>query len=589
MPKVSIRFTVISLFIFLSALIVAIMLYIQYAFAQELIKRAIDDQIKLLSSKVEDNINYMDHANTNAVNIISDFLEKKEMNDFLQDRAKYISIFTNILTKNKDLYSIYTGFEDDSFFEVINLDIDESLRGLYNAKPDDRWLFVEIRKEAKKIILLDKYLNISSQTAVPNDYFVTKRPWYIKALKNSSAVKTEPYVFSNIKAKGITYSKSIPGTRNVFSLDLLINNLNNILKEYNGTTLQNSYILDKNAKIIASSSFRGNEQLLGKITDIIKKGKVKNHILKEEKIGNSRYVYSILPLNGEFLCSYGDVDKIIEPYKEKINFLILSMFLLLFALLPLIFYFSSIIVKPIILLVKESRKVKNRQFDKVQNVNTRVLEIHSLSKSLSDMSESICEYQTGLEEKVKERTLELNEKNKELERLSVTDKLTGLYNRIKLDETIDIETRRVNRYDEIFGIIIIDIDFFKSVNDTYGHQTGDSVLREFASILKESIRKTDTVGRWGGEEFIIICPESTLGSILILADKIKTRIEQYQFSTVGHKTASFGVATYKKGEKTEIMIDRADQALYEAKKKGRNRVETMETIPDPGMPERRYK
>ena len=151
-----------------------------------------------------------------------------------------------------------------------------------------------------------------------------------------------------------------------------------------------------------------------------------------------------------------------------------------------------------------------------------------------------------------------------------------MYNRIKLDTALDTAVQRVNRYDEIFGIIIIDIDFFKSVNDTHGHQAGDTILVEFATLLKQSVRQTDLVGRWGGEEFMIICTETNLNNIVTLANKIRTIIDNYDFSIVKHKTASFGVSTYRKGETLEKMIDRADQALYMAKEKGRNQVRTLE-------------
>ncbi len=576
MNKISIKFTVVSLFLFLSALIVTSMLYVQHTFSQELMQRSINDQVKLLSSKVEDNINYMNKVNSNTIVNVSNFLQDKTIDDFLNEKKKYLELFSSILTSNKNIYATYVGFEGDAFFELINLDIDKKLRKKYTANSSHKWLLVEIVNGIKQLILLDKNLEETSKITLETDYLSTTRPWYIKSVSQKKVIKTKPYNFSNIDGKGVTYAKNIPSSKNVFALDLLINNLNHILKENGGKILENSYLFDNKGSLLASSSGQNRSVMIDKITQLIKNKKIDNHILQEITINNKKYIFSLLPMNDGFICSYSDLNKIIEPYKEKVNDMMLIIVLILLAIIPLIFYFSSIIVKPILLLTKESIKVKNREFMYVEKVNSRVLEIDQLSDSLKEMSESICEYQTDLERKVYTRTLELAEKNKELEKLSVTDKLTGLYNRIKLDETLDLAIERVNRYDEIFGIIIIDIDFFKSVNDTHGHQAGDTILVEFASLVQQYVRKTDLVGRWGGEEFMIICSETSLENILLFANKIRVAIDTFDFSIVKHKTASFGVSTYQKGETLEKMIDRADQALYIAKENGRNRVETIE-------------
>ena len=166
-------------------------------------------------------------------------------------------------------------------------------------------------------------------------------------------------------------------------------------------------------------------------------------------------------------------------------------------------------------------------------------------------------------------------KNKELESLANTDKLTGLYNRHKIDEVLNDELNRSSRTLSTFGVILIDIDYFKRVNDTYGHQMGDAFLIEFSKILKLNSRKTDIVGRWGGEEFMIICIETNLDGILSLAQSLRKEIESFSFNVNEHKTASFGVSVYKKNENINSMIKRADDALYRAKENGRNKVEYL--------------
>lgn len=157
--------------------------------------------------------------------------------------------------------------------------------------------------------------------------------------------------------------------------------------------------------------------------------------------------------------------------------------------------------------------------------------------------------------------------------LSITDKLTGLFNRLKLDEALNDEFNRSNRSNRSFGIIIIDIDYFKRVNDTYGHQVGDQTLIQFAKILKENIRKIDILGRWGGEEFMIICSETDFEGTTKLAQLLCEIISKYDFPTIGNLSASFGVSIYDGDENIDKVIARADNALYKAKANGRNRVE----------------
>lgn len=161
---------------------------------------------------------------------------------------------------------------------------------------------------------------------------------------------------------------------------------------------------------------------------------------------------------------------------------------------------------------------------------------------------------------------------KRAEELAITDRLTGLYNRLKLDEVLHYEIAQTKRYETPLSIIIIDIDHFKSVNDTYGHQTGDMVLIEAAQILRSCSRASDTSGRWGGEEFLIILPNTNLSGALEAAEKIRMAIENYPFSVVGQKTASFGVSEFLANENENSFIERADQALYRAKSGGRNQV-----------------
>jgi len=162
--------------------------------------------------------------------------------------------------------------------------------------------------------------------------------------------------------------------------------------------------------------------------------------------------------------------------------------------------------------------------------------------------------------------------NKKLLKMATTDQLTGLCNRYKINEILSSEKNRSNRFGTYFSIILIDIDNFKMVNDTYGHIVGDKVLVEFANIVQSASRVTDITGRWGGEEFIIILPQTTKTDAAILAKHIKDKINSFTFSTNKKQSASFGIAEYQPNKNILEVIKKADTALYKAKKLGKNRI-----------------
>lgn len=159
-----------------------------------------------------------------------------------------------------------------------------------------------------------------------------------------------------------------------------------------------------------------------------------------------------------------------------------------------------------------------------------------------------------------------------LEYLSVTDRLTGVYNRMKLDEVLAAETLRAARSGRPFGVIMLDVDHFKQVNDRHGHQIGDRTLTELVGALRQRLRATDIIGRWGGEEFLLICPDTDLAGTARLADMLRQHIADQTFSSRDSQTASFGVACHRAMDSVEDLVSRADSALYRAKRDGRNRV-----------------
>jgi len=162
--------------------------------------------------------------------------------------------------------------------------------------------------------------------------------------------------------------------------------------------------------------------------------------------------------------------------------------------------------------------------------------------------------------------------NEMLKSLATTDELTGLYNRHFFDQRIETEMERADRANEPLALIIFDLDHFKRINDTWGHLTGDEVLKQTATVIGSCIRNSDVVSRVGGEEFAVIMPKTTLKGAMIVAEKLRQALAANLSSKAGKITGSFGVAERLRAESFRRWYKRADNALYQAKNQGRNRV-----------------
>ncbi len=165
-------------------------------------------------------------------------------------------------------------------------------------------------------------------------------------------------------------------------------------------------------------------------------------------------------------------------------------------------------------------------------------------------------------------SLEFTKKLKKIEKDACTDPLTGLFNRRYLEKILNEDKKDLS-------LIMIDLDHFKKINDTYGHGVGDIILKKVAQAIKDNIRETDIPIRIGGEEFVIILPDTNIKGAKKVAEKIKKSIEQMEIPPVGHITASFGITQKKEYDCTDTLIKRVDEAMYKAKKSGRNRIEIL--------------
>lgn len=194
--------------------------------------------------------------------------------------------------------------------------------------------------------------------------------------------------------------------------------------------------------------------------------------------------------------------------------------------------------------------------------------IHSMTIELK-------EYHGRLERSITQLKVENIERQRaaeELEKLSIIDPLTSIYNRRKFNKLLASEVERSKRYQTNLSIIMCDIDHFKKINDTYGHDVGDEALKVFSEKINENIREVDMFARWGGEEFMILMPNVSIDNAYSVAEKLRKVIASTEVKKLDSITASFGVTDLHEDETAESFIKRVDQAMYKAKNNGRNNV-----------------
>lgn len=191
------------------------------------------------------------------------------------------------------------------------------------------------------------------------------------------------------------------------------------------------------------------------------------------------------------------------------------------------------------------------------------------NEKLQQTQEELRQANLTLEEKVRLRT-------EALQYLANTDQLTQVNNRGAIIATLEKEFKRTDRHEHDLSLLMLDIDFFKEVNDTLGHLEGDDVLNRVALAIKDACRETDSVGRYGGEEFLIILPETKLEPAAELAERIRSVVSETTTTTGKNITCSIGVASYSKGESMLDLLKRADDRVYKAKDLGRNRVTSQD-------------
>ena len=348
-----------------------------------------------------------------------------------------------------------------------------------------------------------------------------------------------------------------------------------MLQGYARSDAGDLFLITEEGTVLSSSRFSPSE-----LFEIRVPTKIASQLFSHEAVPdhyrNDRGVTVVGTLKGIHQVGWGVVAELEQDKAYSEIFRLRNLTIALIVGLLLVVGFAAYIlgltiVRPLNRLITAASQVASGNLD----VNVPVLGRGELGYMTDVFNDMVTRLRQGREELgAMNRTL--RERNRELHELSITDSLTGLYNRKHLMEVVAKEVARAERYQRPLALLMIDVDHFKLYNDTCGHLAGDEVLKNIAAIFKGSIRESDCVGRYGGEEFLIVLPETVADDAGRIADRIRSRLAEEDFPAGPQTvkiTISGGIASYPgNGRSPESLLRSADAALYQAKNRGRNRV-----------------
>ena len=269
-----------------------------------------------------------------------------------------------------------------------------------------------------------------------------------------------------------------------------------------------------------------------------------------------------VPSTGWFVVARMPTDEAFRPVTVFSEYTMKTGVIILIVMISLITALLTIFFRPLVLAARAMRDMADGKRELSQLAIRRNDEIGDLLLGFNHLAARLQDKEAALQSAVKR-----------LEQLAGTDALTGSWNRRQFDEVVDRELDRSRRYGHPISIMLLDLDYFKLINDKYGHPEGDRVLQLVANLIREALRKSDSLTRWGGEEFMVLMPDTGLANATVLAERVRTRIGLHRIENVGSVTVSIGVAKFVVSESRDQWVERADAALYRAKHAGRNRVE----------------
>lgn len=604
---IKIFFKNISLFLIFGILIASLTTYINYEYKyNEVIKiinkSATENYIKIVShteSLIENGVYSLSSIQKNDIFI--NYLENKN------DKKNTISLFLNSINNNKNFFQLR--YLDKNGQEIIRVNRDIKQDVVYVTDEKDlqnkanRYYFKETILNSNKLFWYSKFdLNIENDE-IEKPYKPTFR------VSKSIYYKGEFYGILIVNIDMSKLDKFIKSFSN-FEISLIDKEGNYLLssdtkkewsrylgKQYNFKNDYPSAISDKTENNFHIHSMENIFQNIDKISIILN---VNNQFVEQLSNENTVYIYSIafiifiaaiiigLIISIPTSKLYMDYNKVYQKnlrYMNTIDKYVLTMDVdknkkiinISEALCEVSGYQKEELIGKSPSIFKNGQaedQIHEEIWNKITNgliwdgefcnltKNKEYFWIHSTLLPNYNEGNQIISY-TSISEDITDKKI--------IEKLSQTDALTQIYNRMVIDDILEREFNRFRRNKINFTVILIDIDKFKLVNDNYGHLFGDKILVAFSNILKKHCRKTDIVGRWGGEEFMIICIDTMLDGGLTVAENIRKVTENYNFDLEKKCTVSLGISQIKDDDNITKLLKRVDENLYKAKNEGRNR------------------
>ncbi|MBW1865992.1 MAG: amino acid ABC transporter, partial [Deltaproteobacteria bacterium] len=312
-----------------------------------------------------------------------------------------IKRFAITMQRSINVYAMYIGHPNGDFFEVVNMESATVLHAHFQAPLKTRWTIIKIfdspQGRVRQFDYLDDALNLISTRSESSEYLANERPWFKQAYQSGKVIRTDPYLFSNLQQKGITFAKVINGSQAVLAIDLTLKRLNDYLYEQKFDPSSEVVMFGRDGGIVASSNLQAPDKKINAfLTQALSKGQT-DHLLRYNDQGEDIFAM-VTTLSTEMSADTHlgiaiDADVMLNPYREKILYSLAIALIFLILTIPLIFYTISRIVRPIKELMLQNDKIKARHFDEVTPIKTHISELMDLSDSLVSMTQSIQEYQ----------------------------------------------------------------------------------------------------------------------------------------------------------------------------------------------------
>ncbi len=401
--KIKIRTNILLHFLFVVLILSAAFLGVQYYFSEKIATEAVDKTFHQTAHTAALTLQQKDL-------LAKEVLYQVESHPSLSqkpsdDTAKVIvHLFIHILERYQNMYAMYLGYGNGDFFEVVNMVSSKTIKQRFKAPAGTRWTIIHIYtlpngKRVREFIFMNRSLQTIKSRREPSSYVVTVRPWYQDAIRASGAVRSDPYLFSNLGEKGITYAKRLEGSKTVLALDFTLDNLQKVLKDLPFAKEGVISFFGRNGSLIASSdpTEEGAQQVF---TSIIKYADIDS--IHKVTIENKTYFAMIVPLSVElgentYVGVSVDYATMIAPYRKQIYYAFGIALILLLLFIPLTLLLTHYIVKPVKALMAENELIRQRKFEAVKPIESNIVEFIALSNSQIEMSKSIQNYQKQLE------------------------------------------------------------------------------------------------------------------------------------------------------------------------------------------------